>query len=138
MEVPLHMVMAAQGLRPVMRGAEHAASLLRQSLHRRSRCNHSSARRLFGDTMHSSASDRRDGAQQIPRGGLAMKSPGDRSNSASQLGRYPGHRFGDPGKRLLCHWRQCLRRYRKELGGGHPDQRQKMLSGFVFVFGLGR
>jgi hypothetical protein len=57
------MMMAAQRLLSVMRRAEHAASLVRQSPHRRSRRNRPSARGLLGDTVYGTPGNRRDGAQ---------------------------------------------------------------------------
>src|SRR5208337_4014043 len=67
-----------------------------------------------------------------------MKYPRDFSDPTSELRRHTGYSPGDAGKRLPGHRRQRLRRHRKELAGGHSNERQEMLGRLLFAFGFGR
>jgi hypothetical protein len=131
-EPALEMMVATQRLGPVLRSAQNAAGLRSKSADRRARRYLAASCHLMCDAAHGSARNARNGLKQVPRLRVLVKRLGNCPDAFGQLRRAPCECFRNLRKRSLRHRGHRLCNNRKELAGGHPDQRQKMLGGLVF------
>jgi hypothetical protein len=98
-EPPVQQTRVPQRVAAAMRMAQHAARLVRQRANRVAKRDRPPMHRLARNAAHRPAGNRRHGAQQSARAGMAVQDAGDPRHSPGQLRLYPGHGARHSGKR---------------------------------------
>jgi hypothetical protein len=138
MQMMLEPIVVPQCLFPVHRMAQHMPRLPRQRLHSGVRRHPVAVCSLTRNMAHSPARNRRDHFQQVPRLRIVVESTCNLGYSFGQMGSRASHRARNLRQQPFRSRRHCSRHYRQQFAGGHPYQRQEVLSSFVFRLRFGR
>jgi hypothetical protein len=137
-ELALEVIVTAESVPALLRICKHSARLSGQRPDGGVWGNLPAVRSLARNIPHRTPGYRWHGLQQVAGLRIAMEGLRDLADALGQPRSRSGHRPSDLGQRLLRQGSDRLGHNRQQFAGGHADERQEVLGGFIFGFSLSR